>query len=269
MLYFRAIYIEPPFAEWGFYKTVSIPVWRVAEPDTNVAIVADGKWLQRVMTCIERWGINYKDTYPTYNQKLCVYGVYGNPPEPDYSKPPFAALTELPGPRLAMNYNRKRTGWRSWHIFGWPDVDPFAYPIRANYVEVSYEVNSMIQEIRELYLANRLWRFRVGDLLNEIGERVGLDDAVTLARQATGVSTTSLENMAYVARKVAPDQRGATYSTYLRAFRIIQDQKVKYAKKIAGLGNGSDNSDDAENALPADASSPYVGSGSRTMPILP
>lgn len=219
MKLFRAIYIEPPFVEWGFYRTVSIPLWRVAEEDCNVAAVTVGKFLPELLTCFSRWGVQYKNTYPTYANKFCVVGVIGNPPEPDYTKSPFVALGELPGPRLAMNYNRMRQGWQSWRIWGWPDIDPYAYPIRHNHVEVNYETVSRLQEIRETYLQSTKWRFRVGDLLNELAERMLLKEAIDLAMKATGLSYDHLESMANIAQMIPPDERSGKWSHFVQMLR--------------------------------------------------
>lgn len=235
---FKSIYIEPPFAEWGFYRTVSIPLWRIAEPDCNVAIVAPGEWLPQVFLCIDRWGIRYENTYPTYRNKFLVTGRYGSPPTPDYSKSPFIALQELEGPRCAMNYHRFRTGWYHWHLHGWPEVDPFAYPIRDNHVEVNYELASKVQEIRELYLSSQLWKFRVGDLINEIGARFTNDDAIELAREATGLSTQALFNMAFIANRVPLQARlGTAWISLLKAFRQV-NKGYGHGKKTSSLGSG-------------------------------
>jgi hypothetical protein len=236
---FRAIYIEPPFADWGFYRTVTLPVWRLAEPDCNVVLCIDGPNLERALECAHKWGVQYENTYLAHSRKFLVTGVYGNPPKPDYSKGPFFALEQLPGPRITMNYHRERVGWYKWSIHGWPTIDPYAYPIRANYVEVDHEVASKIQEIREIYLYQSEWRFRIGDLLAELAERLNKAEAFKVAREATGLSLATLENFYDVARQVHPTQRsGTSWVAWLKAFG---SKRIANGSNTTGLGAGRPN----------------------------
>lgn len=243
MKYYRAIYIEPPFDEWGFYRVQTLPIWRIVDTKScNLVVVTSGKWLKSSLVVLDGWGFAFYQATP-YRGQFALYGTYGDPILPEYEKyPPLKALTLLPGPRITMNYSRRRKGWDTWSIYGWPRIDPYSYPIRQNYVEVNHTIASLVYEAREAQREGKQWRFRVGDAINSLTEQgLSKKEAIRFIQEATGLGRQTIDSMSVIASNVPLEQRGTSLSwvELQRKYGMKSKRGIYDGETASSVGDGS------------------------------